>query len=52
MAKRQHADTTVPPIGVSFEDAVKALLRTPPPPAGDPATRKKKRRKVSPTKKR
>ena len=47
MAKR-HTDTTLPPLAVSFEDAVKALLRTPPPPAGDPSTRKKKpaKRKV------
>jgi len=32
MAKRPRADTTVPPITGSFEDAVRALLRTPPPP--------------------
>jgi hypothetical protein len=32
VAKRKHEDTTVPPITGSFEDAVKALLRTPPPP--------------------
>jgi hypothetical protein len=40
--KREHADTTVPPINVSLEDAMKALLRTPPPPAGHPSTRKQK----------
>jgi hypothetical protein len=40
--KKRHTDTTLPPLPVSFEDAVKALLRTPPPPAGDPSNRKKK----------
>jgi len=29
--KRKKQDTTVPPISLSFEDAVKALLGTPPP---------------------
>jgi hypothetical protein len=29
---RKNADTTVPPIATGFEDALKALLRTPPPP--------------------
>jgi hypothetical protein len=44
MAKRPktYADTTVPPITGSFEDIVRAMLKTPPPPAGDPSTRKKK----------
>jgi hypothetical protein len=32
MAKRKQADTTVPPIKGSFEDAVKAMLATPAPP--------------------
>ena len=31
MAKRKNADTTVPPITGSFEDAVRALLATRPP---------------------
>lgn len=30
MAKRPKADTTIPPISGSFEDAVRAMLRTPP----------------------
>lgn len=34
------------PEGASFEDTVKALLRTPPPPAGDPSTRKQKPKKA------
>lgn len=34
-------------IDASFEDAVKAFLKTPPPPAGHPSTRKKKTRKTS-----
>lgn len=44
MAKRRHDDTTVPPITGSFEDAVKALLRTPPPPKnlGRPPAKPKK----------
>jgi hypothetical protein len=29
--KRKKQDTTVPPISLSFEDAVKALLGSPPP---------------------
>jgi hypothetical protein len=47
MAKRPntYADTTVPPITGSIEDAVRAMLATPPPPAGDPSTRKKKPKK-------
>lgn len=32
----------MPPITTCFEDAMKALLRTPPPPAGDKSTRKQK----------
>jgi hypothetical protein len=32
MAKRKNEDTTVPPISGSFEDAVKAFLKTPAPP--------------------
>lgn len=32
MAKHKNADTTVPPLTAGFEDALKALLRTPPPP--------------------
>jgi hypothetical protein len=32
--KRKKQDTTVPPIPLSFDDAVKALLGTPPPKAG------------------
>ncbi len=40
MAKRKNADTTLPPITGSFEDAVRALLATPPPPPGDKSTRK------------
>jgi hypothetical protein len=48
MAKRPkgYADTTVPPITGSFEDAVRALLQTPPPPVGDPSTRKQKPKKA------
>jgi hypothetical protein len=46
-AKRKNADTTVPPITGSFEDAVKAMLRTPPPPKnlGRPKTKKKASKK-------
>lgn len=32
MAKRKQADTTVPPIAGSFEDAIRAMLKTPPAP--------------------
>jgi hypothetical protein len=48
MAKRPktYADTTVPPIKGTFEDAVRAMLATPPPPAGDPSTRKQKPKKA------
>ena len=42
MPRRKQSRTVLPALQVSFEDAVKALLRTPPPPAGDPSTRKKK----------
>ena len=42
MTKRKQSSTVLPPITASFEDAMKALLRTPPPPAGDPSTRKQK----------
>jgi hypothetical protein len=43
VAKRKNADTTIPPIKGSFEDAVKALLKTPPPPKnlGRPKAKKK-----------
>ena len=42
MAKRE------PPLKIdaSFEDAVKAFLKTPPPPAGHPSTRKQKPQKA------
>lgn len=42
MAKRE------PPLKIeaSFEDAVRAFLKTPPPPAGHPATRKQKPKKA------
>ena len=30
VVKRKHGDITVPPISGSFEDAMKALLKTPP----------------------
>jgi hypothetical protein len=32
VAKSKRADTTVPPIKGTFEDAVRAMLDTPPPP--------------------
>jgi len=32
VAKRHNSNTTVGPIAASFEDTLKALLRTPPPP--------------------
>jgi hypothetical protein len=43
VAKRKREDTTVPPITGSFEDAIKALLKTPPPPKnlGRPKAEKK-----------
>jgi hypothetical protein len=43
MAKRE------PPLEIdaSFEDAVKAFLKTPPPPPGHPSTRKQKAKKKS-----
>jgi hypothetical protein len=42
VAKPKRADTTVPPISGSFEDAVRALLKTPPAPKnlGRPKTKK------------
>jgi len=45
--KRNHKDTTVPPITGSFEDAVRALLKTPPPPKnlGRPKAKKKTAKK-------
>ena len=44
MAKRKRGDTTIPPISGSFEDAVRALLKTPAPPKnlGRPKTKKKR----------
>ena len=48
MTKRKQSSTVLPPITASFEDAMKALLRTPPPPAGDPSTRKQKPAKGKP----
>lgn len=47
MAKRKHEDTTIPPITGSFEDAVRALLKTPPPPKnlGRPKAKKKLQKK-------
>jgi hypothetical protein len=47
MAKRKRADTTIPPITGSFEDAVRALLKTPPPPKnlGRPKAKKKAAKK-------
>lgn len=47
MAKRKRTDTTVPPITGSFEDAVRALLKTPPPPKnlGRPKAKKKVEKK-------
>jgi hypothetical protein len=49
MAKRKHADTTIPPISGSFEEAVRAMLNTPPPPKnlGRPKAKKKDRKKKS-----
>lgn len=44
MAKRKNVDTTVPPIAGNFEDAVRAMLRTPPAPKnlGRPKAKKRK----------
>jgi hypothetical protein len=39
--KRKKLDTTVPPISLSFEDAVKALLGTPPPGRQNPTKKDK-----------
>ena len=45
--KRKRADTTVPPITGSFEDAVRALLKTPPAPKnlGRPKAKRKAAKK-------
>jgi hypothetical protein len=43
MAKRKNADTTLPAIAASFEDAVKALLKTPPAPKNLGRPKAKKR---------
>ncbi len=47
MAKRHRADTTVPPIKGSFEDALRAMLKTPPAPKnlGRPKVKKKAAKK-------
>jgi hypothetical protein len=47
MTKRKREDTTVPPITGSFEDAVRALLKTPPPPKnlGRPKAKKKAKKR-------
>jgi hypothetical protein len=47
MAKRKHANTTIPPIAGSFEDAVRAMLGTPPAPKnlGRPKSKKKTAKK-------
>lgn len=47
MARRQKLDTTVPPIAGTFEDAVRALLKTPPAPKnlGRPKAKKKAKKK-------
>ena len=44
MVKRKRVDTTVPPIHGNFEDAVRAMLRTPPAPKnlGRPTPKKRK----------
>ena len=51
MAKKQpeNRDTTIPPITGSFEDAVRALLKTPPAPKnlGRPAAKTAKKRKAT-----
>lgn len=45
--KRKREDTTVPPITSSFEDAVRAMLRTPPAPKnlGRPRPKKKAKKR-------
>jgi len=45
--RARREDTTVPPITGSFEDAVRALLKTPPPPKnlGRPKAKKKTTKK-------
>jgi hypothetical protein len=47
MPTRRKADTTVPPIKGTFEDAVKAMLATPAPPKnlGRPEQKSKKTNK-------
>ena len=47
MAKRKHTNTTVPPITGSFEDAIRAMLKTPPAPKnlGRPKAKKKRAKK-------
>ena len=46
-AKRKREDTTIPPIKGTFEDAVRALLKTPPAPKnlGRPKAKKKTAKK-------
>ena len=43
MAKHRKADTTVPPIAGTFEDAVRAMLKTPPAPKNLGRSKEKKR---------
>jgi hypothetical protein len=47
LAVPKKRDTTVPPIRAPFEDAVRALLKTPPPPKnlGRPKVKKKAAKK-------
>ena len=45
MPRSKRADTTVPPIKGTFEDAVRALLKTPPAPKNLGRTKKKAARK-------
>lgn len=47
VAKRKRADTTVQPIAGTFEDAVRAMLKTPPAPKnlGRPKAKKKPAKK-------
>jgi hypothetical protein len=47
LAVPKKRDTTVPPIRAPFEDAVRALLKTPPPPKnlGRPKAKKKAAKK-------
>ena len=50
MAKSKREDTTVSPITGSFEDAMKAMLKTPPAPRiwADPRRRRRRRRNARP----